>query len=602
MPQKSHLIDTLYDQYWAGKKEIAPLSEEWARVMLDVRAFAANHIIIDKEGHAIPFILNEAQEALMELIIKHTFAKIPEPVDIVVLKSRQMGISTILALVEQYIACRKRNINALHILPTEELANNFYVEKVEPLWEGTNPVFMPDAYATVTPTPYIKVRKFAGHDMNVNIRFTGGNSQSAGRSSTNGIIFGDEWAFQANVKRLERGILATRPKTGLALTAYISTANGKNHFYDIWQQALKPESRIKHLFLPWHMLKEYEKDPTPESKYWDLNRWKPDTYDARLIEEFSRLKYPKESWVRKLAWYEDVLINEAKGDLEHMQQEYPSFETESFDVTGSPVFPSKVINHWLSQPDEFTPLGIVETVNGVRTEITFEEIQRSGIHRYKEPEIGHRYSIGVDAATNVVGGDYSAGVVIDDTTMEEVCSFNLSIDQNDLAELVVALARYYNKARVIPERNMGELFIDTATRVLGYYNFYVDAERSTRHKTVYGVRITAAKKREAIRRMRFLMLNGLYKAHDRIFMEQMQHYSYKQLPSGEFKAEASGTNENGEPWHDDAIAARYPWVLSLNWNMWKNFNGFNRFSQSDGAYGAYKPYKSSAGFVKRIVK
>lgn len=574
MANKASLLEPLYDQYWL--EEVGELhhgSDDWADVMLDFERFCYHHMIINKNGHAVRVVLNEAQKAVANLLLPYVFAKVPEPVDICIVKSRQMGITTLLILFEKYIACRSRNKNVLHIMPIEKLASDLYTEKVEPLFQGSHPSLLPDIQATTTPTPYMKVRKFAGIDMGVNIRYIGGNSKSSSRGSTNQVVIGDEWAFQENPKRLERGVLATRPKTGLSVMVYVSTANGMNHFYDLSKAAKKKNSSIHYLFLPWHMLSEYERKPSNKSKYFNLETWTPDAYDVVLMEEFKKAGYPKETWLNKMAWYEYTMVNEAKGDATYMNSEYPTTDEEPFTATGSPVFPMKVIKYWLEQAPntKYDLIGLTEVEEKGRYRTKIDVVDYSGIRRYKPPEAGHRYIIGIDTSTNVNGGDASAGVVLDENTMEEACSFVMNIDQDELAEIIVHLARYYNKARIVPERNMGELFINSVVNVMGYANVHIDTTATTNRKVVYGVRMTQQAKREAIRRMKFLMNNNIYKAKDQIFIDQLLHYSYKILPSGDWKAEAIGTDENGNPNRDDAVAARYPLVLAMNFKRWKNY-------------------------------
>ena len=154
------------------KKVIKPLYTHWKQMsndelrntLLDFKEWCAKgKLIINKQGHAVPFILNEAQEEVAKLILSKAFAPIPEPVTLVIHKSRQMGISVLLAVLEQYIVDRKQNLNITHLFPDEQLASQFFNEKWQPLAEGTHPQLLPDMYPTVTPVPYIKVggRRFS---------------------------------------------------------------------------------------------------------------------------------------------------------------------------------------------------------------------------------------------------------------------------------------------------------------------------------------------------------------------------------------------------------------------------------------------------------
>ena len=67
------------------KKVIKPLYTHWKKmpgdtlraVLLDFKRWCAEgKLIINKQGHAVPFILNEAQEKVAELVLSKAFAPI----------------------------------------------------------------------------------------------------------------------------------------------------------------------------------------------------------------------------------------------------------------------------------------------------------------------------------------------------------------------------------------------------------------------------------------------------------------------------------------------------------------------------------------------
>lgn len=560
-----------------GNKIITPLYQHWGKLnsdhfrelMLDFSKWCKEgKVIINKDGHAVPFVLNEAQEKVAEFILPKAFAPVPEPVTLVIHKSRQMGISVLLAALEQYVISRKMNINLTHLLPDDQLAYQFFVEKWQPLAEGTHPALLPDMIATTSPSPYVRVRDFHKRNMNCNVRITGAGSPSAGRSTTNHIVILDEYAFFSNVSSLERGILATQPKTGLVMTIYVSTANGTNWFYDVVKQAKLPNSRIGHLFLPWHMLKEYERDVTPDSRFYDLDKYTPTDHDMFLMDAFEKAGHPKSSWLRKLEWYDYVLQKEAKGDADFMAEEYPTTAEESFGATGRPALPAKAISHWVKQEQKTIYVDQFEEADGPhRTRLVIRPTDKSSVRQWQPPKVGHRYMIGCDPSEGDYTGDLSAWVVLDLNTMDEVCFSADFLEAEELADTLIAYARYYNNAQIVVERNMGQAVIEFLL-ASGYHRIYIDP---TSRALKYGVRTTQATKNEALRRLRFLLNNGLYKPHDAEFLKEAGHFSWRQLPGGGWRAEANGVDENGQPYHDDRVAAR--WVLALALDM-RKFKGY----------------------------
>ena len=562
------------------KKVIKPLYTHWKQmsndtlraVLLDFKRWCAEgKLIINKQGHAVPFILNEAQEKVAELVLSKAFAPIPEPISLVIHKSRQMGISVVLAALEQYIVDRKQNLNITHLFPDEQLASQFFNEKWQPLAEGTHPQLLPDMYPTITPVPYIKVGDFHGRNMNCNIKIGGAGSPAAGRSGTQHVVILDEYAFYPNVSALERGVLATQPKTGMVMTIYVSTANGMNWFYDTVKNTEKPNSRMEHLFLPWHLLKEYEMDIKPGSRFYDLDLYHPTEYDMKLMDIFEKAGYPEETWLRKMEWYDHVMDIEAKGDQDFMFQEYPSEPSESFEVTGRPALPSKVINYWIekNKTEKFTFVDQFSQMDPKtkRPKIIIQPTNKSSVRMWHAPLPGHRYILGCDPSEGDYAGDRSAWVILDMNTMEEVCFSADYLEAEELADTLINYARYYNNAMVVVERNMGQAVIEFLL-ASNYHRIYIDPQPG---KVKYGVRTTQATKNEALRRLRFLLNNGFYKPHDMLFLEEAQHFSWRQLPGGSWRVEAMGTDENGQPYHDDTIAAR--WVLALALDM-RKFKGY----------------------------
>ena len=560
------------------KKVIKPLYTHWKQfqneelraVLLDFKEWCAKgKLIINKKGHAVPFILNEAQEKVAALILSKAFAPIPEPISLVIHKSRQMGISVLLAVLEQYLVDRKQNLNITHLFPDEQTAYQFFNEKWQPLAESTHPQLLPDMYPTISPVPYVKIGDFHGIDMNCNIKIGGAGSAAAGRGTTNHIVILDEYAFYPNVKQLERGILATQPKAGMVLTVYVSTANGMNWFYDAAKQAESPDSKMEHLFLPWHMLKEYEMEITPESRFYNLDLYKPTEYDMKLMDIFEKEGYPVECWLNKLEWYDYVLDKEAKGDQDYMFQEYPSTPEESFSVTGRPCLPSKAINYWISQEHKTTFVDQFSQIDprNKRPKIVIQPTSKSSVKMFKPPLPGHRYMLGCDPSEGDYAGDRSSWVIIDIKDMEEVCFSADYLEAEELADTLIAYARHYNNAQIVVERNMGQAVIEFLV-ASNYHRIYIDP---TSRGIKYGVRTTQATKNEGLRRFRFLLNNGFYKPHDTLFLEEAQHFSWRQLPGGAWRAEAMGTDEDGQPYHDDCVMSRVILAMALDMKRFKGY-------------------------------
>ena len=120
--------------------------------MEDFERFCEESLVNDKQGTPVPFKLNEAQKLFAEIVLKAIdpiIHKVPTPsIRILVHKSRQMGITTACLKLEQFILSKAVNFNGLHIMPTEDEANEMIDRKLLPLLQGTHPELMAEMNAS----------------------------------------------------------------------------------------------------------------------------------------------------------------------------------------------------------------------------------------------------------------------------------------------------------------------------------------------------------------------------------------------------------------------------------------------------------------------
>lgn len=536
-----------------------PLNQQqFNKLMLEFRDFCEEgSMIIDKNSMAVPFKLNEAQIVVAEYIIQEVFAEIPSPTNLFIHKCRQMGISVLIAKVEQFVCSRRKNLNAQHLMPTEEDADDLCEKKFVPQLQGTHPDLLPRTHVTKRRAKFIEFRDIK---LNSSVTFSSSQKQAPGHGQTNQVVVEDEHALYEKVDRLEKGMLATMPKTGLALRVVVSTARGMNHFYDLSKIA-KASEHWKHLFLPWHMLQEYEMEPTGR-----LARLESLTeYEVKLCDIFEAAGYPIESWSKKMAWWNYVFETEAKLDWDFMFENYPSTPEESFAATGSPVLPSAMLHEFRETAKPFKYIELTQDVLG-RTNVI--ETTLSTIKRFVPPVQGRKYVCAADPADGGADGDFSAAVIIDLTTMEAVCCVKEKLDQNEFAELLNHLGRYYNNASMVVERNTGQSTIDWLV-MLRYPNMFIDALHTTKVRVVYGVYMTRPIKTDAITRAKFFINKRIYKDYDPDFIEEGLHFTWKKTPSGLQKA--IGTEGYG----DDVVMCRLIAFASLNMNRWKEWQHGN---------------------------
>lgn len=541
-------VKAVYD-HWPALSQ-----RDFDRLMSEFEAFCEEgSMIVNKNGQAVPFELNEAQSLTARWILKEVFKPFPSPINVFIHKSRQMGISVVIAKIEQFLCTKLPNINCQHIMPVEADADDLCDKKFIPLLEGTHPLLLPNVTAIKR---RVKFLDMDGKPIKSSVDFTSAENRSGSRGQTNQIVIQDEYAHYGNPEYLNRGVIATMPRTGRSIRVVVSTAYGMNHFYDLSKAAQQSE-HWKYYFLPWHMLKEYEREPKGRLK--ELASLTP--YEVKLCEIFEQYKYPVESWPRKMAWYEYTLETEAKMDQDHMFENYPSTADESFAATGAPVLPANKIREFREAEK---PYEYVEMIQDSAGKTSIIKTNLSTMKRFAEPIRGRKYIIGVDPADGGEQGDFSAAAVIDLTTMEDVFCIKEKIDQNDFAELLSNLGRYYNNAQIVPERNTGQSLIDWLV-MLKYPNIYINPIHTTKVKVSYGIYMTPMVKKDAITRLKFLINSGTYKSYDPDFIDEALHFVWKKTPSGMQKA------IGGEGHGDDVVMSRIIAVAALNMNRYKGY-------------------------------
>lgn len=533
-----------------------PLTQaDYNALMLDFEKFCEEgSMVTNKNGVPVPFIPNEAQRVVANAIIKEVFAEIPRPYNLFIHKCRQMGISVIIAKVEQYICSRIRNINAQHIMPVEADADDLCDMKFVPLLQGTHPDLLPTTSVIKRRVKFLEVDNVK---LNSSVTFTSAENRSGNRGQTNQVLIEDEHAHYTNVTYLERGVLATLPRVGRALRVVVSTAYGMNHFYDLSKVA-KNSTHWGYMFLPWHMLKEYEREP--EGRLLELTRLTE--YEVKLCGIFQEEGYPIQTWARKLQWWNYTYETEAKMDIEYMYENYPSTPDESFAATGAPVLPAAIIREFKENPRPFKTVELTEDNQGKRY---IRETALSKMRQFRPPVKGRKYLMSIDPSEGGAGGDNSAIVVVDEKTLEEVFSYTDKIEEVELAELADVLGRLYNNAMIIVERNTGKTIIEWLL-MLKYPRVYVDPFNSTKTRAVFGVYMTHPAKREAISRLKFLLNSGNYKSWDPDFLDEALHFVWKKTPSGLNKAIGS------DGYADDSVMSRLILVFTLNMSRFSGYN------------------------------
>lgn len=433
--------------------------------------------IKNKKANIVPFKLNEAQNIVMEVLKEDKKNK--KPKRYIVLKARQMGLSTLFEGLIFQDTSTWENKNAL-ILAHEESASSNLFQMSKLFYE-----YLPDEIRPMKKYSNGKVLAFESPESDESIKRENPGLRSkitiatagageVGRSSTIHSLHASEVAFFPDAKTTMLGLLQAVPDEPNTLVVLESTANGiGDWFHEMWQKAVKGENEFTPIFLPWFTDSGYsrpfstqgEKDAFIEqinSVFRDNEGNSVRTYEHELMVK-NDLTYEQLNWRR---W---TIKNKCQGDEELFMQEYPSTPEEAFLSTGRPKFPIKVLREYQNRTKEPVSTGYLKEEGET---VYLSEEKKGYVHIWEYPEQGRTYSIGGDVAEGLISGDYSAGVVYDDETLDIVAMWYGHIDPDLFGLELVKLGKYYNYAYLAVEGNNHGIATLNAIKKLEYWNLY----------------------------------------------------------------------------------------------------------------------------------
>ena len=272
-----------------------------------------------KNGNIVPFSLNKAQIYLYQKILEHK--KKHGKIRMIILKGRQMGISTAFIGMDYQTVSHCRGIRAFILTHRPETTDDLF--KILKRFHKNCP---------------IEVRPIDDRDNTKEFNFLSpegsgykvgtAGSKGLGRGGTTQIFHGSEVAYWENASAHLDGILQSVPRVDNTKIILESTANGKgNMFHEFWEDAIAKKNEFEPIFIPW---------------YWD------EGYRIPIDEEFSLTA--EEAEYKELYGLDNEQIyfrrkTIANSHLKELgfQQEYPSNAQEAFIGSGNSFIPGHLV-------------------------------------------------------------------------------------------------------------------------------------------------------------------------------------------------------------------------------------------------------------------
>lgn len=433
--------------------------------------------IRDKTASIVPFKLNPAQQIVMDMIKEDD--KQNKPKRYIVLKARQMGLSTLFEGLIFHDTANNENKNALIIAHEESASSNLFQmsklfyenlpDLIRPMKKYSNGKIL----SFESPETDEKL-KSANPGLRSKISIATAGAGEVGRSSTIHSLHVSELAFFPDPKTTMLGLLQAIPDQPNTLVVLESTANGVgDYFHEMWQKSVRGENEFTPVFLPWFIDPLYTRpfrtkaekqqlldEISVEST--DMSGNKVRTYEYELMKKH-------ELTLEQLNWRRYTMANKCQGDEELFMQEYPSTPEEAFISSGRPKFAVKSLKKYQTITKEPKRGYLTSNQDG---RMIFIEDSKGYVSIWKEPEPDTFYCIGADVAEGLVIGDYSCATVGDPVTFDVVAMWHGHIDPDLFGVELIKLAKYYNDAYLGVENNNHGLTTLSTIKKNEYWNLF----------------------------------------------------------------------------------------------------------------------------------
>ena len=310
--------------------------------------------------------------------------------EFVILKGRQLGITTICIALDLYWSFKHTGMSGSLVTHDEETRDMFrstiemYMDGLPPKWKV--PVVNHNRAQLVLANRSRFAYQVAGTRKNSKL---GKGKALTFLHATEVSEYGDEEGMAS----LQASLAENNPER---LFIYETTAQGYNYFYDMWESAKDAKSK-RAVFIGWWRNQFYtkKKDSVEYRVYWD-GKLSPE--ERKWTREIKQL-YDFDITDEQIAWWR-WNMNEKTRDETLMYQNFPPTEDYAFVKSGSNFFNSARIN------DEYK-VAIKQPVNNFRFILkeNFEDTELSGcgeklanLKIWDFPMAGAHYVIGADPA------------------------------------------------------------------------------------------------------------------------------------------------------------------------------------------------------------
>jgi hypothetical protein len=317
--------------------------------------------------------------------------------EFVTLKCRQIGISTLTLAIDMYFINKYTGINGALITHTDDARAQFRTT-LELYRAGLDEDWQQEVMDDNRNQLVLKNGSRLGFAV-AGIKAKAGGGSSLGRSGALSLCHATEVAFYGSGE----GIDSLRPSFAKhnpnRFFHFESTANGFNHFEEMWRDAKRSTTK-RPIFIGWwrHDWYRLPRDGALFARYWGKNGRQ--TQEERLLRQDVLRMYNERLEEEQLAWYRYMQAEEIT-DEARIRAEFPWTEDMAFVATGSTFFRSLSITEAIKQARATKAPTYFRIETGAEfwnTRVLGTKQQQATLTIWQEPVAGAYYVLGCDPA------------------------------------------------------------------------------------------------------------------------------------------------------------------------------------------------------------
>lgn len=461
----------------------APEGDAWTKCKEDFVYFCQHALEITYRAGLNPdfplggygaFSPNEHQVRIIAVLIDDWLNG--KPVRDIILKARQLGITTILLAFWYWLICQ-----------TDDFVLMFIIDKDPHMYEKRD---MLKRWAEKVTERFPEAPVLVAHggkrlvwSNRSKVLFESAQSPNPGTSEHIRAIHLSEmpkWP-KGKAQKVMKSLVPGIPDSGGTFIVNESTAEGMGYFYRQWNRIMNNQeigrTKTRPLFLPWHLSPEYSEHPTDDCYDGEQFIFMNDDIEVCETDDYGDIVLTEEEYMEKfnlkidqIYWRRLQIKNKFGGVITDFDQEYPTTPEHAWAAFGSLFFGTHcsietdklskepiVIGRVVDEKGNNDPLRIYPW----NTYIPIIVADRTGPLRiYTRPLKGETYYIGgdlaegkqVESSSGKADTDFSVLTVLDKYG-ELVAIYRARTKPEEMALIAIMLAKLYNVAAVNIERN-----------------------------------------------------------------------------------------------------------------------------------------------------